>query len=261
MKENVLPMSKPQSFQYFQYDKSITEDEIKKKFEVERNKAQTPNFTFDGYVEGINQKSINEKALVRDAIQKLNAEYIEWEREVKNNSMVSNDAVETKAHYQWNEPALGKEEVHMNKILNDTHLLNKVHNTVKLKSESENNETHSRWESKIISANTLTSLPEDIRSRYKDGFNSAIKHIEDSAKAIVETSQFATIIKHEAALVDAVIFSDKMQSKDSTDTTVIKANSEIHDAVDAKRSEIEEERAEKHEKALDKAREEEKRRK
>lgn len=30
MKENVLPMSKPQSFQYFQYDKSITEDEIKK---------------------------------------------------------------------------------------------------------------------------------------------------------------------------------------------------------------------------------------
>ncbi|EEW9976889.1 hypothetical protein HFW09_004702, partial [Salmonella enterica] len=67
MKENVLPMSKPQSFQYFQYDKSITEDEIKKKFEVERNKAQTPNFTFDGYVEGINQKSINEKALVRDA--------------------------------------------------------------------------------------------------------------------------------------------------------------------------------------------------
>ncbi|HEA0262149.1 TPA: hypothetical protein RU610_000348 [Salmonella enterica] len=258
MKENVLPMSKPQSFQYFQYDKSITEDEIKKKFEVERNKAQTPNFTFDGYVEGINQKSINEKALVRDAIQKLNAEYIEWEREVKNNSMVSNDAVETKAHYQWNEPALGKEEVHMNKILNDTHLLNKVHNTVKLKSESENNETHSRWESKIISANTLTSLPEDIRSRYKDGFNSAIKHIEDSAKAIVETSQFATIIKHEAALVDAVTFSDKMQSKDSTDTTVIKANSEIHDAVDAKRSEIEEERAEKHEKALDKAREEEK---
>ncbi|EAS0543371.1 hypothetical protein EX404_00105 [Salmonella enterica] len=83
MKENVLPMSKPQSFQYFQYDKSITENEIKKKFEVERNKAQTPNFTFDGYVEGINQKSINEKALVRDAIQKLNAEYIEWEREVK----------------------------------------------------------------------------------------------------------------------------------------------------------------------------------